>query len=375
MNSEGRPVLARLAWAFVAASIGVSAHVRAADLEPPALHWTRSESARGCIAPAVLAERVEQLTGTTLSRPAHALRSIEGQIESPVPEHYRVRITLTERGHDTGGQRVLEQQAKDCRELDGAIVFMVGMMVDPNLSIEGLSPALLKLISGESSPDQALLAELEQQQAPAANTQLLDPTESAPEPARPAPQAPKAEPKPPRATSSSEGPLEVRLAGMAQFNVAPGTLYGVDASLFRRLSPVWSLVGTLRGARSYTAAVVDSSSFVMVHAQAFDAALGVCVGTEREPMLRLRACLSPEYSLWRQVGTGFGRDRAGVLSGFGIAAGLDLRIRLRGRWWLHGFGALRISTLGRKFVYDQEGAGFTVPRAQATAGFGPGCAF
>src|SRR4051794_41152667 len=135
---------------------------RADSLAVPALHWVRAQNASQCIDPSTLAERVEQLTSVQLSRPAGAERMIEGQIERVAAGSYRARVTASSRGQAASGERVLEQEVTDCRGLDGALVFIVAMMVDPSLSLAGLPPELLALVSGEVPAEQKLLRDLEQ---------------------------------------------------------------------------------------------------------------------------------------------------------------------------------------------------------------------
>ena len=115
---------------------------------------------------------------------------------------------------------MLEQDARDCRELDGALVFIVAMMVDPSLSLERLPPELLALVSSEVPAEARLLAELQ--------TSPLRPTRrSIPQEPQPVP-APVPAPVPPAEVPKSEPPVlvppnryELRMMGLGEFQVAP----------------------------------------------------------------------------------------------------------------------------------------------------------
>jgi hypothetical protein len=347
--------------------LGNSASIRAHAAEPPALHWSRGESALGCIDPATLADRVEQLTGATLSRPARAARTIEGSIELVSGGRYRARITLSEPGHAPTGQRVLEQGAKDCRELDGALVFIVAMMVDPNLSLEGLSPELLALVSSEVPAEQHLLAELEQN-PPVPHELVANPSAEeveASEPSEPTP------PAPPEARAKELTKLELRVMGVAEFEVAPEPMFGLNAQLGVHVSRYLGLLASVRGAGGFGAMGLSQSPSRFVKAQAFDAAVALCVGLPSESRFRVRGCLGPEYSLWRQKGMGFQQNQSALLSGLGVSLALDLTLRIRERWGVGVIGNVRLNTLDRRFVYDQQTIGYSVPRFSYLFSVGP----
>jgi hypothetical protein len=352
---------------------------RADPLATPALHWSRSENAGACIDPATLAERVEQLTGASLSRPAQAQRMIEGHIESTAPQRYRARVTASERGQSPSGQRVLEQEAKDCRELDGALVFIVAMMVDPSLSLAGLPPELLALVSSEVPADGQLLAELEQNRT-ATNTPPppQEPASSSAqdvvpgaEPALQLPEPPKSEPP----ASLPPGKYELRAMALAEFQVAPEPLLGIQLMFGAELAKYWSLVVSLRGASGVGPMGLPESDTGSVKAQAFDATLGACAGAPAEERFRMRGCLGLDYSLWRQKGAGFESDRAAVLSGVGVSLGLDGTLRVRGGFGISAVGAARVNTLERRFVYDDSTLGFSVPRLSYLVSLGPSYRF
>ncbi|MFT3925105.1 MAG: hypothetical protein QM778_21395 [Myxococcales bacterium] len=329
--------------------------------DAPALHWSRSENAVGCIDPATLAERVEQLTGTSLNAPAHAARFIEGHIEAVAPGRYYARITLSERGGAPGGQRVLEQNAVDCRELDEPLVFIVAMMVDPNLSLADLPPALLGLLSSEEPAEKRLLSELDEM--PPAPVPEFSPPEPAPLLA-PTPKPESVRPWPPR---------DVRLAALAEFGVAPDPLVGASLSFASRLRRRLSMVSTFRGASGLGG--MHLSQNTAVKAQAFDFVIGMCSGGDLGGRLHLRACLSPEYSLWRQKGSGFLSNDSAVLSGFGVSLGLELLVRLAEHWGLSASGAARVNALSRRFVIDHDATAFEVPRVSYVVNMGPSLLF
>ncbi|MFT3925109.1 MAG: hypothetical protein QM778_21415 [Myxococcales bacterium] len=304
---------------------------------------------------------------------------IEGHIERTSEQHFRARVVLWEPAREAHGHRVLEQTAPSCRELDDALVFIVAMMLDPNLSLEGLPPALVGLVSSEVPAEQQLLAELDAN--PPQPVAVPIPTEPAPPAAaaRPLIEDPEPTPEVPRTPALPAAPLastwELGVMGVGMFEVAPSGLLGLGASLARQWGTYASLMGTLRGTSGLGAMSLPEHSEERVKAQAFDAAVALCGGMAAERGVRVRACVGPEYSLWRQRGASFDRDRSALLSGVGVAATLELRVRLRGTLGFVASGSARANLLGRRFVYDDTRVGYAVPELSYLVSLGPSLGF
>ncbi|MEY4514567.1 MAG: hypothetical protein RLZZ450_6689, partial [Pseudomonadota bacterium] len=145
------------------ALLASSAAAESSVLRRPALHWTRADEALGCVDPRTLAEHVESLVGPVLVRASEADNTIEGRVEAVAPGKLRVRVRVIDVTGAKVGERTFEQATADCAELTPAIVFVIGMVIDPDVAAHGLPPALVALIAGgERPPEQVLLEELDQ---------------------------------------------------------------------------------------------------------------------------------------------------------------------------------------------------------------------
>ncbi len=366
------------AWGGALAALVAVVPLRA-EAQPVAtgLHWSRAESAEDCIEPGVLAARVEQLTGAHLSGPADASRFVEGHIERLAPEQYRARVTLSERGQGTTGHRVLEQSAENCRKLDDALVFIIAMMVDPNLSLAGLPPELLGLVGTEIPAEERLLEEMETTLHSLAIQGAPDPSSGDPknleEEEAEVPKTSGAKEEP--AFSLAQTSIELHALALGELGAAPEPMMGVALDLSVDLTPYLGLMVTARGASGLGAMPLPESTNQAVRAQAFDLGFAACAGMAKTSRLRVRGCLGPEYSLWRQRGSGFDRNASALLSGLGITAALELNFQLWRGLGIVALGALRINTLDRRFVYDEITLGYSVPSLSLLLSAGPSLRF
>ena len=74
-------------------------------------------------------------------------------------------------------------------------------------------------------------------------------------------------------------------------------------------------------------------------------------------------------------GAGFESDRAALLSGVGVALGLDATLRVSASFGISALGSARVNTLERRFVYDDATLGFSVPRVSYLVSLGPSYRF
>jgi hypothetical protein len=91
--------------------------------------------------------------------PAQAEISLEGEI-SPAGRGYRARLVSTDDGGTPRGEHVLSTPHEDCRQLHGAIAFVIALRSTPRLSLTGRAAELLAEFAQELPPEQAALAEL-----------------------------------------------------------------------------------------------------------------------------------------------------------------------------------------------------------------------
>ena len=126
-----------------------------ASAQPAALHWVRAKGAEACIEPALLAERVETLTGTLFVAPTSAEVSLEGLVE-PHGRGFRVRLASSGRGEPRSTERVLTSASRNCRELDTAVAFVIALTLDPSRALGGIPADVLATFSQEQAPEQTL---------------------------------------------------------------------------------------------------------------------------------------------------------------------------------------------------------------------------
>jgi hypothetical protein len=347
--------------------------LQAPALQAPALHWTRAPGAEGCIDPASLALRVEQFTGPVLARPSGARRHIEGHIEPRAGGGYHARITVARGTEVPSGERVLDHASADCRALDGALSFVIAILIDPELSLEALPPELLALASREVPAAELLVQELEMSVPAAASDTSLEVARAAPSKEDgEAADTPKQALEPP---SSKARDRTLGLLAVGEFSVMPEALVGLAVLGSYEATRQWSLLASVRGAFSPRTMELDTGAFDVARGSAIDASLAACGGTEPEPSLRLRACLGPEYSLWLLRGLSFEQGDRARLHGLGITLTLELRYRLGVAFSLLAFGAVRVNLLSASFVYDAGQVAYEIPRVSLVAGLGPSYAF
>jgi hypothetical protein len=330
------------------------------------LHWVRAHGAERCIEPAVLAERVEALTGTSFVTPAAAELSLEGLVE-PAGKGFRVKLVSSRRGSTRSAERVLTSKSRNCRELDAAVAFVVALTIDPGLSLAGVPADVLAAFSEELAPEQTLLAELAQQ-VPAQASDVSSP------PAMPEPVAESSVDRAPRPTKSPR--YSLGLAAAALSGSAPGWLAGVRGSFGLSLAPRWLLslsMGAFPNARAQPVASERSATF-----QSYDAALALCPALRRGRWQGL-GCVGVALSYLRARGRDFERNHSAGL--WDPAATLALGV---GLVLGHGVGLVAAATMRVRFLdqafelapgAEQAQAAYRPPRVSGLFSLGPSYEF
>lgn len=301
-----------------------------AELRRPSLQWTRGHEAGECIDPLTLAERVEALTGPVFMAPYEY--AIEGHIDA-VRGGWRTRLTVTGNSRAQLGERELEHLGSDCRSFDDAIVFVIALMIDPDLDLERLTgnPAL-----AGREPGAALLDELEQQPPVSAPVEAVAP---APEPAPVA-----ASPRPPYRWYAS-----VRLQGAVHALAKPAVGGALDASF-----PVvrwFELAAQLRVLSTARKRALEAG--YDVRAQSFALAALACARPLKE-RFGVRVCAGPEPSLIRARGLGFASGSPALLSSWGALAQLELAYRVGEQWAVLLEGFVRVNLEAKRLTYTSS---------------------
>lgn len=314
-------------------------------LRRPALHWTRGDDALGCVDPRTLAEHVESLVGPVLVRASEADNTIEGRVESTVPGKLRVRVRVLDVTGAKVGERTFEQATTNCAELTPSIVFVIGMVIDPDVAAHGLPPALIAMIAGgERPPEQVLLDELDE--APA-----LGGAHPSSTPVLPAPSdAPKAPPVSPA--------RQVSALLRGSYGEVPRALLALDLRFLHTLPRHLAVLGYLRGG-------VQLGRHELEHGRAlafgtFDAGFVLCGGHTAARTLRLMGCLGAEVASALVRGHGLAVNKLDIASAPAAVAQLTLRWR-----WRDGLGVIaslhgRLAFLERDIVFV-DGDGKRVP--------------
>lgn len=303
-------------------------------LRRPALHWVRSDDALTCVGPRRLAEEVEALVGPVFVRPSEAEHSIEGRVEATGAGHLMVRVrVLDARGHKVG-ERQIEHDGSDCAALTPAIVFIIGMAIDPEVAAHGLPPALMAALGpGDRPPEQTLLAELDEA-----------PTVPAPAPL-PARSGPVVRPLPRR--PSHQAALLVRGA----LDAAPRALLSADARLLYMLSPLLGVAGYARGGGQLGTAHFSGDHGLRL--TEFDVGVLPCAATASERALRITGCLGGELSWAIGRGSGFNdTDQAESVVRVGLVAQVTARLNVWGRFGVAVLIDGRLSNRGRALVFN-----------------------
>jgi hypothetical protein len=318
-----------------------------AEAEPsrPALHWSRAANASECVDPRTLAELVETYTGPVLVGAAGADLSIEGQIERESESAFRVRISVTQaRGRPTG-DRVLQLSAADCRALDGAIALVIATTIDPGLGADALPAELAWLQNAETSPTDALRAELVLQ--PSAVEPAASPPASTPTP-QPQP-APTRESPQPAVESDWELGLAVSYgSGMANVPSMGGLL-----TVLRRLGPWFSLGTQLRGHAGLSEFEVDLERSIT--GQAFSGAIVGCAGSGLAAGFGALACLGPELGWFSAHGHGFHQPHTIYQPSYGAVTRLELRYALGDELSISAAGLLALDVTRNRVWYSDIG--------------------
>ena len=334
-------------------------------LRRPALHWVRSDDAMTCVDPRTLAEHVEALVGPVLVRPSEAEHSIEGQVEHARPGVLRVRVRVLDALGNKVGERQLEQAAGDCGSLTPAIVFVIGMAIDPEVAAHGLPPGLMAMLKpGDRPPEQTLLNELER--APPAVTQpSLEPA-SADAP----PSAPPREPAPTADRTGYQAALLVRNA----LREAPRSVLSVDAHLMYTFRTSFSLAMYLRAGGQLGEHEFRSDRGLRLALMA-SGALGCLGQSSAQRRLRVHGCLGAEVSLAVGSGSGFtAQDTTESVARVGLVAQISARLRLRGAFGVAAFLSGRLLAAGGDFVFkdpEKTNTVYRFPALSAGIALGP----
>jgi hypothetical protein len=337
-----------------------------ADSLRPALHWSRGLGAEGCIDPRGLAERVQQLTGPVIVDAARAELSIEAHVDAPAPARFEVRVSATRGDGVPRGTRTLSHHGPDCRALDDAIVFVIAVLIDPDLTLAELPAAVVALGAEGQAPEAQLLAELDA--APQVPAPVSAPAPDPAPPSRP-PARPPEEP-------SGRGAFGVRgglamsalLLPRAALGVSVATTYGLVRNLVLELQ--------LQAASMLGGHEVDAGRAVT--ARSYAAALFVCP-QRAWGRVRLAVCTGPDVTLVYARGQGFSADRGATLASYGVSAAPALAIRLRRRWWLEVRAGARVAVNRVRFEATRAQGSprsvFDVARVAPIASFSLGLEF
>jgi hypothetical protein len=301
-----------------------------ADSLRPALHWSRGVGAEGCIDPRRLAERVQQLTGPVIVDPARADLSIEAHVEAPAPARFEVRVSATRRDGAPRGTRTLSHEGRDCRALDDAVVFVIAVLIDPDLTLAELPAAVVALGAEGQAPEVQLLSELEGTPPVPAEVTVPDPE---PEPTSRPPEQPLEEP-------SGRGALGVRAGFSTSALLLPRITLGASAAVSYGVLRALALELQLQAASMVGSHDVDAGR--AVSARSYAASLHVCP-RRAWGRVRVALCTGPDVTLVHARGVGFSADRGATLASYGASAAPGLAVRLRGRWWLEARAGARVA--------------------------------
>lgn len=334
-------------------------------LRRPALHWTRGDDVLGCVSPRTLAEHVESLVGPVLVRASEADNTIEAHVESVAPGKLRVRVRVVDVTGAKVGERTFEQVTAHCAELTPSIVFVIGMVIDPDVAAHGLPPELVAMIAGgERPPEQVLLDELDHAPAPAeaqesATTVLAEQS------------APAKPPPPPPARRQ----LSALLRG--SYGEVPRALAALDLRFLHTLPRHLAVLGYLRGGVQLGNHELENGRALAFGS--FDAGLLLCGGHTPDRALRLMGCLGAEASSALVHGRGLAINKLDIAS----APAAVVQLTLRWRWRdvvglvasIHG----RLAAVERDIVYrDGDGKRLvlaTLPRPSFGFALGPSFEF
>lgn len=337
--------------------LGLTPCGHASPQRRPALHWSRGAHAAGCIDPGTLAARVEALTGTRTVAPPDAESTIEGHIEAVPKGGFRARITVTGREPAPLGERVIEHDGANCRDFDDKLVFVIALMIDPDLGMEELNRVLP---SPEQAPEATLLHEL--QAKPAAPTPSNAPAVAASEPPL------EQEKLPPQATASPAG-AELGAALIASVGELPRAGIGAAANLAWRRAwlamAAWVRAGAGLG-------VYRFEGEYGMRTQALSGALLACA--RYEPRARMWGlCIGPNVSATRAKGAGLSAQESAWLMTYGGIVRADVGVRLQDPWRLDLSAFAGLNLADKRFGAEIDGryvAAYVLPRTSGGASVG-----
>jgi hypothetical protein len=307
----------------------------------PALHWSRSSDASGCIDPRALALRVTALTGDVLVEPTSATLSIEGHVMANGHGGFAVRITSSNAQGITRGERTLAEPSGDCRKLDAAIAFVIALIIDPDLALDQLPAELVALGAEGPKPEDVLLAEL-------ARTP-------------PRPYAGSTTVAPPVAADATKAPAPKQVAASwPHYEASAGVVIGV------RELPKATLGGQLRIAYAPWRAValeaelngswmmVDKplGSVRSVSARAYGGALLACPRLLHKRWL-FDGCVGPELYAVKATGKGFTENSSDSRSAIAVRAAVGAGVVVRKHWVIRVRGWARYSPRPPRYEYAE----------------------
>ncbi len=294
-----------------------------AELRRPSLQWTRGPGAGTCIDALTLAARIEALTGPVFVPPSEYL--IEGHIEAR-PGGWSMRVTIAGNGRTPTREREVEYRAADCRSFNDAIVFVIALLIDPDVDLERLTRD--HSLVGRT-PEDELLRELD---------------ENPPVPARPV--AAARPPAPPVAPAPA--PYRWDLSGASWFGAGelPGAAWGASMAVSFPTAYWIELGANLRAMTMFTQR--ELSPGLSVRAQAFAFAPLLCVRPPTHGFF-VRSCIGAEPSIVHV--RGFTSDQRALLSVWGVLAKLELGLAVNDRWSLLAQAFVRAGLEDKRLVY------------------------
>ena len=328
----------------VAAELGSPAEAAGATssvLRRPALHWTRADDALGCVDPRALAEHVEALVGPVLVRASEAENSIEGRVERLDTGKLRVRVRVLDVTGAKVGERTFEQAAEDCADLTPAIVFVIAMVIDPDVAAHGLPPALVALIAGgERPPEQVLLDELDKGPTLAgvnerARSTPVQASDDKLEPDLPMPDR-----------------MQVSTLLRASYGEALRAVLSLDVRFLYTLPRHLAVLGFVRGGVQLGTHELEQGRGLNMGT--FDAGIALCAGHTPERDLRLIGCLGAELASALIHAQGLGENELDIASTPAGVAQLTLRWRLRGGVGLAAMLDGRVAAVERDIGYNDS---------------------
>lgn len=321
----------------------------AAPKVPSALNLVRAEGAESCIDAAAASIRIEALTGPVLVPSSQAKHIVEVQL-SPHEGGFRARIALFDARGNQLGLRSLDESSSRCRALDDALVFVVALIVDPDLTASGLPAELQRMFGAEEKPEERLLAELPTQPTPPVAYE--PPAPPAPSPAFSSPQPAKKARRDlhTRATIGAAGSWVALPFAHWGLAVAAQT----DALRFAWLA---ASVRVFPFQQSHTVA-----SGEQLRIRQYQAQIALCSQPWKVGSLQLSACAGLDLHTTVGHGAGFVNDHRARLWSPGAVAAAQMHVPITSRFALSGELAGRVGFTNPSFVSDTGSARDSVLR-------------